>query len=98
MRQSTCRCVYLTDSDHADELPGFHAAFSASLLQRPGWRHQKDLLPALQFWRDLKGHPETEGFFQAARKEYDDLQHWGTFTVVPKPPNTKLLPPLWVLT
>jgi hypothetical protein len=56
------------------------------------------LAPPPRNWRELKGHSQQEGFLQAARKEYDDLQRRGTFSVVPKPANTKLLPLLWVFT
>ncbi len=60
--------------------------------------HQDNLAPLPWNWRELKGHSQREGFLQAARKEYDNLQCLGTSSVVPKPANTKLLPLLWVFT
>jgi hypothetical protein len=96
--RSKRRRAYLAALECAEELPGFHAAFSAGLYHQPGWVHQDNLAPPPRNWRELKGHSKREGFLQAARKEYDDLQHWGTFSVMLRPANTKLLPRLWVFT
>ena len=79
------------------ELEKFCAYFSAFAIGlRRLHRDQLPLPP--RSWRELQRHPNREGFLAAAEKEYRDLERRQTFRPVPKTPNLKLLPLMWVFT
>ena len=60
--------------------------------------HHRHLKPPPSFWHQLKHHPESEGFKQAATLEIASLDSRNTFELVDPPEGVQVLPLKWVFT
>jgi hypothetical protein len=89
------RQAYLVALEHPEKLPGYFSAFNVGIQRR---LHRDQLPPTPRTWKELLKHPHCEGFLTAATKEYKDLERRNTFKHVPKTPEIKTLPLLWVFT
>ena len=88
------RQAYLTVLQQPEQLHAYFSAFAIGLRRL----HRDQLPPPPRSWRELQSHPNREGFLAAAEKEYRDLERRQTFRPVPKTPDLKLLPLMWVFT
>ena len=86
--------AYLTVLQQPEQLYAYFSAFAIGLRRL----HRDQLPPPPRSWRELQRHPNREGFLAAAEKEYQDLERRRTFQPVPKTPDLKLLPLMWVFT
>jgi hypothetical protein len=92
--------AYIAALDSVDQLVGYHNAFLAgtqfNIKQRP---HRSDLPPAPVNWAKLELHLHSEGFKNAAQKEFYDLEAQGTWELVDQSNATsRPLPLKWVFT
>ena len=62
-------------------------------------RHRNDLRPPPKSWTEMLGHPEQEGFQNAAQREYQTLDRRGTWCLADFPSKkTQVIPVTWVFT
>ena len=47
-------------------------------------------------WKKLLTHPHCDGFLEAARKEYSDLEKLKSFKKVTRPRDSQIIPVKWV--
>jgi hypothetical protein len=98
-RQPTKRYeTYLTDLARPDELPAYHSAFALGIKAGHPRVHQDDLPPPPRSWKELQSHRYSQEFKEAANKEYQSVSNRGTFEIVRKTPDIKVIPLTWVFT
>jgi len=60
--------------------------------------HQDNLPPPPRTWKELQSHKYGPEFKEAANKEYQSVSNRGTFEIVRKTPDIKVIPLTWVFT
>jgi hypothetical protein len=90
--------AYYADLGHPEELPANHSAFASGVKEGKPRIHQVDLPPPPRPWKELQRHRYAKEFKEAADKEYQSLNDRGTFKIVRKTPDIKVIPLTWVFT
>ena len=67
--------AYFADLQKLEELPAYHAAFTAGIQQSRKRFHCDELPPPPRAWKDLSKHSHGRGFRAAAIMEYENLKH-----------------------
>jgi hypothetical protein len=91
------REAYITELGQPDEYIGYRSAFTAAIqLGKQQRFHRNDLPPPPENWKKLLTHAHCDGFLEAARKEYGDLEKLKCFKKVTRPRDSQIIPVKWV--
>jgi hypothetical protein len=85
------REAYHADLGRPEELPAYHSAFASGVKEGKPRIHQKDLPPPPRSWKELQRHRYAKEFKEAADKEYQSVNGRGTFEIVRKTPDIKVI-------
>jgi Reverse transcriptase (RNA-dependent DNA polymerase) len=83
--------AYLADLQVPERFPGFYDAFAIG-IDHDNRPHRDNLAEPPKNWRELKKHPQKDGFAEAADREIRELLEKKTFEYVNRPKGEQIIP------